>query len=74
MATRQLRISDALQIKQKLGLQLGKKINLVLRDGTAVVGVVKASSDLEVEVLNMAQRSQRYPFSSIAEIYIDSLV
>ena len=74
MATRQLRISDALQIKQKMGLQVGKKINLVLRDGTAVLGVVKTSSDFEVELLNMAQSSQRYPFSSIVEIYIDTLV
>ena len=74
MATRQLRISDALQIRQQIGLHRGKKINLVLRDGTAVLGVLKTSGDLEVELLNMAQRSQRYPFSSIVEIYIDSLV
>ena len=74
MATRQLRISDALQIRQQIGLHIGKKINLVLRDGTAVLGVLKTSGDLDVELLNMAQRSQRYPFSSIVEIYIDSLV
>jgi len=57
-----------------MGLQVGKKLNIVLRDGTAVLGMLKTSNDQGVELLNMARRSQRYPFSSIVEIYIDSLV
>jgi len=51
-----------------------RALTRVVSDGTAVLGVLKTSGDLEVELLNMAQRSQRYPFSSIVEIYIDSLV
>jgi hypothetical protein len=74
MATRQLRISDAQQIRQQMGLLVGKKINIVLRDGTAVLGVVKTSSDQEVELSNMAQKCQRFAVSAIVEIYIDSLV
>ena len=74
MATRQLRISDAHQIRQQLRLLVGKKINIVLRDGTAALGVLKTSTDQEVEILNMAQKCQRYAVSAIVEIYIDSLV
>lgn len=74
MATRQLRISDPQQIKEQISRFVGKKINIVLRDGTAMLGVLKASNDQEVVLLNMAQKSQRYPIATIIEVYIDSLV
>jgi hypothetical protein len=73
MSTRQLRISDAQQIRQQIGRFVGKKMNIVLRDGTATVGVLKSVSDHDVELLNMARKSQRHPLSTITEIYIDSL-
>jgi hypothetical protein len=73
MSTRQLRISDAHQIRQQISRYVGKKMNIVLRDGTAMVGVLKSANEQEIELLNMAQRSQRFPLSSITEIYIDSL-
>jgi hypothetical protein len=73
MATRQLRISDPVQIKQQIGRFAGKKINVVLSDGTAMFGVLKRSNDHEIELMNMAQRTMRYPLSSITEFYFDSL-
>jgi len=73
MSTRQLRISDSHQIRQQLGRYVGKKLNIVLRDGTAMVGVLNSADEQGIELLNMAQRSQRFPFSSINDIYIDSL-
>ena len=74
MSTRQLRISDSGQIKQQLGRLVGRKINLVLRDGTAMLGVLKKTDGQEIVLTNMAQSSHRYPISSITEIYIDSHV
>jgi hypothetical protein len=73
MSTRQLRISDEHQIRQQMGRYVGKKLNIVLRDGTATVGVLTSVTGQEIELLNMARRSQRYAISSITEIYIDSL-
>lgn len=72
MSTRQLRISDANQIRQQIGQSAGKKINLVLKDGTAAVGVLKKSDGEAIVLVNMAQKSQRYLIDSITEIYIDS--
>lgn len=74
MSTRQLRISDAHQIRQQISRFVGKKINIILNNGTAIVGVLKSSNDQEIEMQNMARRTQRYPLSTITEIYFDSLV
>jgi hypothetical protein len=73
MSTRQLRISDPHQIKQQVSRFIGKKINIVLNDGSAMFGTLRASNDREIELENMARRKVRYPFSTITEIYIDSL-
>ena len=73
MATRQLRISDPEQIKQQIGRFAGKKINIVLRDGTVMLGVLKRANDQEIELMNMALRVVRYPLSTITELYFDSL-
>ena len=73
MATRQLRISDPQQIKRQIGQYVGKRINIVLRDGTALLGVLKTTNDQGIEIQNMALRSQRHAFSTITEVYIDSL-
>ena len=73
MGTKQLRISDPAQIKNKAGTFLGKKINIVLLDNTAVFGELKEVSSNEILLLNMRMKKVKYPFSSIAELYIDSL-
>ena len=73
MGTKQLRISDPAQIKSKAGTFLGKKINIVLLDNTVVFGELKEASGNEILLLNMRMKKVKYPFSSIAELYIDSL-
>ena len=73
MATRQLRISDVQQIRRQVGQFVGKKINIVLHDGTAMLGILKAANDQEIVLQNMSLRKQSYPISKITEIYIDSL-
>jgi len=72
MSTKQLRISDAGQIKSKASTFLGKKINIVLLDNTAVFGVLEEVTHTELVVLNMRMKKIKYPFASIAELYVDS--
>jgi len=74
MGTKQLRISDPEQIKNKAGTFLGKKINIVLLDNTVVFGKLKEVNNNEIFLLNMRMKKVKYPFSSIAELYIDSMV
>jgi acetyl-CoA carboxylase carboxyltransferase component len=73
MGTKQLRISDPEQIKIKAGTFLGKKINIVLLDNTVVFGKLKEVSSDDILMLNMRMKKVKYPFSSIAELYVDSL-
>ena len=73
MSTRQLRISDAGQIKSKASSFLGKKINIVLLDNTAVFGVLEEVTSTDLVLLNMRMRKIKYPFPSIAELYVDSI-
>jgi acetyl-CoA carboxylase carboxyltransferase component len=73
VGTKQLRISDPEQIKIKAGTFLGKKINIVLLDNTVVFGKLKEVSSDDILLLNMRMKKVKYPFSSIAELYVDSL-
>ena len=52
---------------------VGRKINIVLSDGTAILGILKNVRGHEFEMENMARRRQRYPLADIIEIYIDSV-
>jgi hypothetical protein len=70
---KQLRISDPEQIKSKAGTFLGKKINIVLLDNTVVFGKLIEVSNTEVHLMNMRMKKVKYPYSSIAELYIDSI-
>lgn len=72
MSTRQLRIGDPEQIKSKASSFLGKKINIVLLDNTAVFGKLTEVNADEILLVNMRMKKVKYPFSSIAELYIDS--
>jgi small nuclear ribonucleoprotein (snRNP)-like protein len=74
MRTKQLRISDALQIKSRMPEFVGKKVNIVLSDSTAVFGELKKVSDSEIVLMNMRLEKVRYPFNSISEIYLDTIV
>lgn len=73
VSTKQLRISDPEQIKSKASSFLGKKINIVLLDNTAVFGKLAEVSSNEIVMVNMRMKKVKYPFSSIAELYIDSI-
>jgi hypothetical protein len=74
MRTKQLRISDALQIKSRVPEFVGKKINVVLSDNTVVFGVLAKISVSEIVLMNMRLEKIKYPINSISEIYLDTIV
>ena len=73
MGTRQTRISDPLQIHEQIRAFAGKKINIVLTDNTAMVGVLVQVKDTEITLQNMRLKNITYPLNTIAELYFDKL-
>jgi hypothetical protein len=72
MSTRQLRLSDAEQIRTRLKSFLGKKINIVMLDSTTLFGILKEVTDAEFTLANMRLKKMRYQISNISEIYLDT--
>ncbi len=74
MGTKQLRMSDRIQIQNSIGNFLGKKINIVLSDSTAMFGVLKEVTETEILLVNMRLKGRRYPLADITEIYLDTVL
>lgn len=74
MRTKQLRLNDPEQIRQRMPKFLGRQINIVLTDRTVMFGEVRQVNDAEVTLRNMRLENVKYPFGAIAEVYIDTIV
>jgi hypothetical protein len=74
MGTKQQRLSDATQIKNRLGELVGKRINLVLRNNTTQTGLLESMLDGRIILRNMRLKSMEYPLDQITEVYFDSIV
>ena len=74
MSTKQQRLSDATQIKNRLGELVGKKINLVLRTNTTQTGLLESMLDGRIVLRNMRLKSLEYSLDQITEVYFDSIV
>jgi hypothetical protein len=74
MSTKQQRLSDATQIKNRLGELVGKKINLVLRNNTTQTGLLERMLDGRIILRNMRLKSLEYSLDQITEVYFDSIV
>ncbi len=61
-------------MQEQLREFIGRKVNVVLRDGSAMIGSLQAAGTDQITIVNMAQRKQHFPLSSVAEVYIDSVV
>jgi predicted metal-dependent hydrolase len=73
MSTKQLRLSDAVQIRKRVAEFLGKKINIVLTDNTAMFGELTDVNATEIKLLNMRRKKMTYRIDTIAELYFDTL-
>lgn len=74
MRTKQLRLSDSTQIRQRISEFLGKKINIVLADRTVMFGELKKVNNDHIVLRNMRLENVIYPFQSIVELYLDIIV
>jgi hypothetical protein len=72
MSTRQLRINDANQIRNRIREFIGKKINIVLKDQTVSLIRIEEVSDVAVNGSNMRLKTITIPFDQISEIYFDT--
>lgn len=53
---------------------IGKKINIVLNDKTAVFGELAKVADAKIVVKNMRMENMTILYDTIVEIYLDSKV
>ena len=74
MRTKQLRLNDLAQIRKRMPEFLGKKINIVLNDKTAVFGELAKVADAKIVVKNMRMENMTILYDTIVEIYLDSKV
>jgi hypothetical protein len=71
MSTRQQRLSSLPQIQNKIDQLIGKKINVVLSNGTVVFGRVLKASAEAIIMENARLKKISYPCSQISELYVD---
>jgi ribosome maturation factor RimP len=71
---RQIRLNDPQTIKLRMKDFLGKNVNLVFHDRKSITGNVQTIDASGVEVLNMRLKRMRFPFDTIAEVYVDVIV
>ena len=74
MRTKQLRLTNADQIRGRMNEFIGKKINIVLNDRTVMFGELKKASDTSIVLRNMRLENITYPIQSIVEIFLDTHV
>jgi small nuclear ribonucleoprotein (snRNP)-like protein len=72
MGTRQLRISDREQVNNTIKEYVGKSITVVLKDKTALFGLLYAVNDQTIVLKNMRLQKCRYALDQIDELYIDA--
>lgn len=74
MSTKQLRLSDPAQIRNRIREFIGKKINIVLTDNTTQIGALEAVKGSSIVLRNMRLKKTEYPLTTISELYSDTIV
>jgi hypothetical protein len=74
MSTKQIRLSDPAQIRNRINEFIGKKINIVLTDNTTQIGALEAVKGSAIVLRNMRLKKTVYPLATIAELYSDTIV
>jgi hypothetical protein len=74
MSTKQVRLSDPAQIRDRIREFIGKKINIVLTDNTTQVGALEAVKGSDIVLRNMRLKKTVYPLATICELYSDTIV
>ena len=74
MRTKQLRLTESGQIRRRINEFIGKKINIVLTDRTAMFGELMRTNDASIVLKNMRLQNTTYPLQSIVEVFLDTQV
>jgi hypothetical protein len=72
--TKQLRITDPLEIRKRISEFPGKKINIVFTDSRVIVGTLMEIKPDGIVLQNMRLKNEYFPFNQLTEIYFDTLV
>jgi hypothetical protein len=72
MSTKQLRLSDTVQIKERIGSFVGKSVSIILRDNTAQTGLLETVTGSTVVLRNMRLKKVNYAIDQIVELYFDT--
>jgi ribosome maturation factor RimP len=72
MGTRQLRLNDPGQVRSKITDFVGKEITIVLSNNTTIFGTLRSVNNDEILLKNKRLKNVKYPFSDIAEVYLDT--
>lgn len=73
-STKQLRLSDPVQIKSRMKEFLGKNINIVLADNRVIIGELHEVNALGISIINMRLKKMELSFQQLSEVYFDTLV
>lgn len=73
-STRQIRLSDPTQIRNRINEFTGKKINIVLTDNRVIIGELRHVSGSGIDLVNMRLKKTHFKFEQLSEIYFDSIV
>jgi hypothetical protein len=73
MSSKQLRISDSSQIRQRIHEFVNKPINLVLKNNTVLFGELKRVDGEKITIRNMRLKQMSMPLSDIVEFYVDTI-
>lgn len=71
MSKKQIRISGADEVKERLPTLTNESVNLVLRNNTVVFGILEEVRDDHVVVSNMRKKKMKVPLDGIVEAYTD---
>jgi hypothetical protein len=73
-STRQIRLSNPVQIRNRINEFTGKKINIVLADNRVIIGELKQVSSSGIDLINMRLIKTHYTFEQLSEVYFDIVV
>lgn len=73
-STRQIRLNDPVQIRNRMKEFTGKTINIVLTDSRVIIGKLKQVSPSGLDLINMRLTKNHYRFEQLSEVYFDAIV
>lgn len=73
-STRQIRLNDPVQIRNRMKAFTGKTINIVLTDNRVIIGKLKQVSPSGIDLINMRLTKTHYKFEQLSEVYFDAIV